>query len=246
MKKDPQRAYESPEDDTGSVVAELDLDGRVLRTLMRPPHDLYREALYRPTCAAAFDDRVGGNGDVWVSDGYGGDLVHRFSESGEYLATLDGTEGAGRFSVPHALFIDTRRGEPELYVADRANGRIQVFDMEGRFRRAVGASFLSRPTWMASHGGLLVVAEFLPPRLCILDTEDQLVCFVGEDKVAPDREQWPNEVTAGGALQRPSALAAGRFNSPHAVTVDGAGNIYVSEWLIGGRTVKLQRHNVAR
>ena len=241
MKKDPQRAYASPGDDTGSVVTELDLDGRVLRTLTRPPDELYREALYRPTCVVAFDDRIGGNGDIWVSDGYGGDLVHRFSESGEYLATLDGTEGAGRFAVPHALFIDTRRSEPELYVADRANGRIQVFDMEGRFRRTVGASFLSRPTWMASDGGLLFVAEFLPPRLCILDAEDDLVCLVGEDKAAPDREQWPNEITAGGQLQRPSALAAGRFNSPHAIAVDAVGNLYVSEWLIGGRTIKLQR-----
>jgi hypothetical protein len=40
---------------------------------------------------------------------------------------------------------------------------------------------------------------------------------------------------------RPSSLAAGRFNSPHAVAVDHAGHIYVTEWLIGGRTIKLQR-----
>jgi hypothetical protein len=241
MKKDPATGYTSPIGDAGSAVVEVDLDGRVLRKLPRPPDALYREGRYRPTCAVAFDDHLGGNGDIWVADGYGGDLVHRFSAAGEYVATLDGIQGAGRFSVPHALFIDTRHGEPELYVADRANGRIQVFDMEGRYRHAVGEPFLSRPTWMTAHRDLLFVAEFLPPRLCVLDAEDRLVCVVGEDRAAPDREEWPNQLTGGGELARPTALTAGRFNSPHAVTVDEIGNLYITEWLIGGRTIKLQR-----
>ena len=241
MRKDPERAYASPGDDAGSTVIEVDLDGHLLRGLPRPPDSLYRDRHYRPTCAVAFDDRIGGNGDIWVADGYGGDMVHRYTASGEYRATLDGTEGAGRFAVPHALLIDTRRDEPELYVADRANGRIQVFDMDGLYRRTVGEPFMSRPTWMAAYGELLFVAEFLPPRLCVLDAEDRLVGFVGEDQTAPDREEWPNQRTAGGDLERPSALAAGRFNSPHAVAVDGAGNLYVTEWLIGGRTIKLER-----
>ncbi len=241
MKKDPDRAYASPDDDRHSLVIELDLDGRMLRSLPRPPDSLYREGPYRPTCAVEFDDRLGGNGDIWVADGYGGDLVHRFAANGEYLATLDGSQGAGRFAVPHALFIDSRRGEPELYVADRANGRIQVFDMDGRFRRTVGVPFMSRPTWIAAHGEFLFVAEFLPPRICLLDAEDKLVGFIGEDRTAPDREEWPNQRSADGDLERPGALTAGRFNSPHAIAVDGAGNIYVTEWLIGGRTTKLQR-----
>jgi hypothetical protein len=94
---------------------------------------------------------------------------------------------------------------------------------------------------MASHDGQLIVVEFLPPRLCILDSDDRLVAFIGEDAMAPQRERWPNEVTAVGELTRPRLLAAGRFNSPHAVAVDRGGNIYVTEWLIGGRTIKLQR-----
>lgn len=240
MKKDPDNGYDNPRGDAGSTVVEVDLDGRVMRELPRPPDPLYRDSMYRPTCAVSFDDNVGGNGDVWVADGYGADLVHRFSASGEHRATLDGTDGAGRFSVPHALLIDNRRAEPELYVADRANGRIQVFDMDGRYHRTVGESFLSRPTWMAVFGDQLFVAEFLPPRLSILDSEDRLVGFIGEDQAAPDRKEWPNQRRADGGLQRPSALGAGRFNSPHAVAVDHAGDLYVTEWLIGGRTIKLR------
>jgi hypothetical protein len=225
MKKNPDSGYAGPADDEGSAVIEVDLDGRLIRRLPRPPAALYGDRLYRPTCAVAFDDRLGGNGDIWVADGYGSDMVHRFSASGEYLATLDGADGAGRFSVPHALFIDTRRGEPELYVADRANGRLQVFDMEGTYVRCVGESFMSRPTWMASYQGWLFVVEFRPPRLCLLDYDDALIGFIGEDETAPAREQWPNEVDAAGDLIRPSTLSVGCFNSPHAVAVDRAGSV---------------------
>lgn len=241
MRKDAERAYASAEDDSGSAVLEVDLDGRVLRRLPRPPAELYRDGQYRPTCAVAFDARYGGNGDIWVADGYGSNLVHRFTSASEHVAALTGLEGAGSFEVPHALLIDTRHGDPELYVADRANGRIQVYDMDGTYRRAVGEAFLSRPTWMAVHDGWLFVVEFLPPRLTVLDVDDQLVTIIGEDVAAPDRDEWPNQLDPAGDLMRPSSLAAGRFNSPHAIAVDHVGNIYVTEWLIGGRTTKLQR-----
>ena len=46
---------------------------------------------------------------------------------------------------------------------------------------------------------------------------------------------------AGGELVPTDLLEAGKFNSPHGMAVDGLGNIYVSEWLIGGRYTKLAR-----
>ena len=48
-----------------------------------------------------------------------------------------------------------------------------------------------------------------------------------------------NEPNPAGILQRTSRLVEGRFNSPHGITSDGEGNIYVTEWLIGGRYTKL-------
>jgi hypothetical protein len=162
MHKDAEQGYASEGNDSGSAVLEVDLHGHVVRRLPRPPAALYRDGQYRPTCAVAFDARYGGNGDVWVADGYGSNLVHRFTSAGEHVAALTGVEGAGLFEVPHALLIDTRHGDPELYVADRANGRIQVYDMDGGYRRTVGEAFLSRPTWMAVHDGWLFVVEFLP------------------------------------------------------------------------------------
>ena len=50
----------------------------------------------------------------------------------------------------------------------------------------------------------------------------------------------PGAIERGGP-RRVSALEEGRFNSPHGVAVDPGGSIYVAEWLIGGRYVKLAR-----
>ena len=57
---------------------------------------------------------------------------------------------------------------------------------------------------------------------------------------APGRDGWPNARDAAGDLVRPE-LAPGRFNSPHTIAADGDGNLYVTEWVIGGRLVKLTR-----
>ena len=46
---------------------------------------------------------------------------------------------------------------------------------------------------------------------------------------------------ANGETVRTHLLEPGKFNSPHGVATDAAGNIYVSEWLIGGRYIKLTK-----
>ncbi len=90
-------------------------------------------------------------------------------------------EGAGRFNCPHGIFIDRRKAEPELYVADRANHRVQVYDMEGRFKRSFGDNFLSSPRAFVTDGDLMVVAE-LRARLAVLDLDDNLVCYLGDNE----------------------------------------------------------------
>jgi hypothetical protein len=56
-----------------------------------------------------------------------------------------------------------------------------------------------------------------------------------------DRPGWPNAKNDRGELVRPPSLTAGKFNSPHGLAADRAGNLYAAEWLIGGRYTKLQR-----
>jgi len=188
---------------------------------------------------AVVEERLGGNGDIWVGDGYGESYVHRYDRRGTYLGSLSGEEGGGRFKGPHAVYVDRRGWEPELYIADRANARIQVYGLDGQFHRLI-EGFLSRPTWFAPDGEFLVVVEFTPPRLTILDGKDRLVGYLAEGPVIIDRPGWPNELDSEGKTRRPS-LRPGQLNSPHTVAVDSNGSLYVSEYLIGGRMPKLQK-----
>jgi sugar lactone lactonase YvrE len=54
-------------------------------------------------------------------------------------------------------------------------------------------------------------------------------------------EGWPNNKDDEGNVVPTCLLEPGKFNSPHGMTVDSEGNIYVAEWLIGGRMIKLAK-----
>ena len=228
----------------GGQVIELTLEGHVLRRLERPNLPIYREGKFSPTSIVEDEERLGGRGDIWVADGYGQSLVHRYRADGSHAGTINGEEGtAGAFKTPHAVLMDRRRGDPELYVADRANHRIQVYDLEGRFKRVFGEDVLTSPSAFAIAGDTLVVAE-LRARLTLFDSADRLIGYLGADDAVCDEPGWPNRKDEAGDLIRPPRLKPGAFNSPHGVTADPEGNIYVAEWLIGGRYTKLTKGRV--
>jgi hypothetical protein len=87
------------------------------------------------------------NGDIFVSDGYGQNWIHRFSAQGEHIRSFGGGDsvflqrrfGIGptggtpgtdpcQFNVPHDVFVDR---ESRVYVLDRENNRWQVFTADG-------------------------------------------------------------------------------------------------------------------
>lgn len=216
---------------TGEVV-KTTLDGQTVLNLQPPPLDIYKEGKYSPTWVAVHEERFGGDGDIWVTDGYGQNHIHRYDKQGNYRGSINGQEGkAGPFKCPHGIWIDTRKAEPELYIADRSNQRVQVYDPQGKFKRAFGADFLTSPCGFATHGPYMIVPE-LRARLTILDERDQLVCHLGVNESACNAEGWPN-------LPAPM-IQPGKFNSPHAAAADAQGNLYVVEWIIGGRITRLK------
>lgn len=219
------------------AAVQISLDGSPRMRLDAPDISMYRTKPFRPTQVAVDERRFGGSGDIWIADGYGAEVVHRYHTSGMYIATLNGSEGAGLFAQPHSVFIDRRGQVPELYIADRLNRRIQVFDLNGRFQRSFGEGYLLSPSGFAPYGDYLLIAE-LDARIVVVDANDNRVGVIGRGSLeARQRPGWPN-ATAAGRTVSPS-IPPDEFNTPHAIATDRNGTIFVVEWLIGGRLVAL-------
>ncbi|MFN8443728.1 MAG: hypothetical protein U0175_23320 [Caldilineaceae bacterium] len=215
---------------TGAVV-KTTLDGKTVQTIQCPPLMIYPNGKYSPTWVAVHEERFGGNGDIWVSDGYGFNFIHAYSKRGIYIDSISGAEGdAGLFKCPHAIFMDTRKPECELYIADRGNRRVQVYDVEGNFLRVFGEEFLTSPCAFATTGEYLIIPE-LRGRVTVLDGQDRLVGYLGNNEAVCDLLGWPNHPA--------HLIEAGKFNSPHGIAADQVGNLYVAEWIIGGRITRL-------
>ena len=74
------------------------------------------------------------NGDIFVADGHGGETnarIVKFDKDGKFIKTWGRKgRGPGEFETPHGLAMDSAG---RLFVADRSNNRIQIFDQEGNF-----------------------------------------------------------------------------------------------------------------
>lgn len=218
--------------DSGEVV-KTTLGGETVARLDEPEHAAYEDGTYVPTWVAVHE-RSTGDRDIWVADGYGESLIHRFDESGGYQDSFDGTTGAGRFDCPHAIFFDSRPSGtgPELYVADRGNARVQVYRPDGSFARSFGTDVLTSPCAFDTYQDFLVVPELFA-RVTLFDGDDGVITHLGANQEIVDHDDWPNVPE--------EALAPGRFNSPHDAACDDEGHLYVVEWIKGGRITKLRR-----
>jgi hypothetical protein len=213
----------------------LNGDGSVLLELECPPLPVYAKEQWRPTSIAVDDSRYAGSGDIWVADGYGASLLHRFDASGQYIATIDGSVTGTAFACPHGIMLRTDHGHLEIYVADRTNRRIVVMDRNGTESRILGEGVLDSPS------SLVLVED----RIYVTELFGGLVRFDGDaftrvQELARPRsnedDAWPNRRTPEG-LDGP-VVDPGFFNSPHGIAADGHW-LYVTEWFIGGRLSRL-------
>lgn len=212
-----------------AMVVKTTLTGEVLLRIEPPDRpDLYGpERRYVPT-----DVCVAPNGDIYVSDGYGQYYVHHYDASGCYIRSWGGRGSEpGQVLEPHGISVNLRGEEPELYVADRRNHRIQVFTLEGEHKRFVEHN-LDLPCGFYFFGDEVYIPD-LNSRVTILDDRDRLITHLGEDQQAYKQKGWPN-------LPK-SYFRPDKFSSPHGVCVDSEGNVYVAEWISDGRITKLVR-----
>src|SRR5215468_3840241 len=116
-------------DDGDHTVRHCALDGKVLLTLGipgKPKPYMSGEPFHRCTHTA-----LSPQGDLYVSDGYGNSRVHKYAPNGTLLLSWGepGTD-PGQFNIPHNICCDA---DGWVYVADRENHRIQVFDGNGKY-----------------------------------------------------------------------------------------------------------------
>jgi peptidylamidoglycolate lyase len=138
------------------------------------------------------------NGDIFVSDGEGGNSrVAKFSKDGAFIKAW-GTKGAGhgQLNTPHNLAMDSKG---RIWVCDRGNKRLQVFDQNGAFVEEM--------------------TQFGTPAAIFITTNDQVFVAASEPE---------NFVTIGTTDGRVVDRIEG-LNSPHGIAVDSTGAVYVAE-----------------
>ncbi|HKV28358.1 MAG TPA: peptidyl-alpha-hydroxyglycine alpha-amidating lyase family protein [Candidatus Acidoferrales bacterium] len=92
-----------------------------------PPVD----GMFRQVTDVAWDAA----GNAFISDGYINSRVAKVDKNGNWLTSWgEPGDGPGQFNTPHSIAVDARGN---VYVADRGNGRIQVFDNDGKFLRQI-------------------------------------------------------------------------------------------------------------
>lgn len=175
------------------------------------------------------DVAVAGNGDIYVVDGYGSQRVTRFDKNFKALRTIGGHgKEDGKFNTCHGVWINTLKGgEPEVYIADRHNDRIQIFDLELNHKRNL-TGMVRNPCCFYQHQSSLFIPD-LASRVTILDADDGVAAQLGDGKEADGKTNRPDNQT------NPALFAA-----PHALTVDSKGNFYVLEWIPTGRPRKFK------
>lgn len=144
---------------------------------------------FRPT-----DVAFGPEGSVYVTDGYGNSRVVKFNRDGKFVKEW-GKRGAapGEFHTPHSITVD-RQGR--VYVADRENYRVQVFDAEGKFQTQWTG--LGAPWGLdISRDGHLFMADGYNNRVLKLTLDGKVVGQFGSPGKLPGQFHYCHQLAVG-------------------------------------------------
>jgi DNA-binding beta-propeller fold protein YncE len=217
------------------VVRKCSPTGEIMLTLGTPGKKGADEThLHAPT-----DMAIAPSGDVFVSDGYGNNRVVHFDAQGKFVKAW-GQMGTGPsdFSLPHAIAID-RQGR--LYVADRNNVRIQVYDQSGKLLDSWANVIAPWGLWMTASDELWACGSTPMPW-----REDPK--YPGAPLSCPPKDQAVMKFNTAGRMLELWTIPKGEdgkeqpgdVNWIHCVAVDSHGDLYVGD-IIGKRAQKLVR-----
>ncbi len=210
-------------------IVQLGLDGR--KVLAIPASAI--PAQYRKDDKQAINltgIAVAAGGDLYVTDGYGLDFIHRFDRTGRYLATFGGKGAPWNFDQCHKIAIDPRFAPARLLCTDRRHNRLVHMDLDGKVL-GVFADNLRLPSALAVRGDELAVGE-LQGRVTLLDKNGGVIAHIGANDNA-------DEIRTNKAA--PEIWTSDRFYAPHGLTYDAQGNLLVTEFNLWGRVSKVTR-----
>ena len=197
----------------GHQVFKYDANGKLLMTIgaAGEPGDGASGRLREPT-----DVVTTANGDIFVTEGHviGGPInrVSKWSKDGKFLAAWGKTgSGPGEFNVPHTIAVDSRG---RLFVGDRANNRIQIFDQDGRV--------LDEWTQFGRPSGIAI-------------TSDDTIYVADSESWGPDEPGWKKGIRIGSARDgsvkyfiEDVESTTEEHSGAEGVGVDREGNVYGS------------------
>jgi hypothetical protein len=177
---------------------------------------------------------VAPNGDIFLSDGYASNHIFKFDKTGKYLMHF-GVKGNGlkEFNTCHGMTLDTRYDPPRLLICDRNHtpkGRLLHYDLDGNFLDEV-VTGLGMPTSVAIHGDYVSVPD-LHGRVVILDKSNTIMAVLGHN--ADPAKRANHNVPQKDWIE-------GVFSGTHGSYWDKDGNLYVQDWNVSGRIIKLVR-----
>jgi hypothetical protein len=181
-----------------------------------------------------FNVPIAKNGDIYLSNGYASNHVFRYDKNGKYLSHF-GTQGNGlkEFNTAHGMTLDTRYEPNRLLICDRNHqpkGRLVHYSLEGEFIEEV-VTGLGMPTSVAIQGDFVSVPD-LNGRLVILDKSNTIIAVLGHN---------PDPAKGGNYNIPQEQWVEGAFSGTHGSFWDKDGNLYVQDWNVSGRLMKLIR-----
>jgi DNA-binding beta-propeller fold protein YncE len=216
-------------DDEGNWIGHFTLDGELLSQIGERGKESPRmsgKPFNRPTKLA----RDPKSGALYISDGYGNARVHKYTPDGEHILSW-GNSGVepGQFYLPHSVCTDA---EGKVYVADRENHRVQVFDSEGNYLSQWNNLF--RPCGLYIAGDRAYIGQLCNQNALTADFPNLGACVTIHDLTGKQLARL------GGTR---AGEGEGEFTTPHGVVADSHGDLYVGEvsWSAYGRTLNPPR-----
>jgi hypothetical protein len=216
----------------GQTIVKMTLDGAIVMTIGSasiPDQYKVRNARSNQLALLLTGLDVAPNGDIYVSDGYASDYVHRFDKTGKYLSSFGGKNPPYSFNTLHKLAIDTRFAPARIIAVDRANNRVVHLSLEGVLLGVVAKDLLL-PAAIVIDGDNAVVGE-LTGRVTVLDKSGAVVSRVGTN----------TEQGVGTNKLPPAQWREGFVLAPHGVALNARGDLFVSEFSAFGRVHRFNR-----